>query len=396
MKLTALGWRRLGLGLLGAISLAALGLVAMRAGPLAPSRVTVVTATAGTLTPALFGIGTVEARRAYLIGPTTAGRVAKVLVDVGEEVEPGQLLAEMDPIDLEQRSAAMAASIARANSSIAAAQAQRTDAVARQTLAALNARRYVELGEENFISASAVQAKLQERASADAGVSSADAALAAARQDLQRLSAERAALHQQRASLRLLAPAGAVVVSRDAEAGSTVVAGQAVLRLVEPSSLWVRVRLDQGRSAGLAAGLPATLVLRSDPSRSWPGKVARVEATSDSVTEERVAMVSFDERPLGVSIGELAEVTLSLPGTPTSVLLPNASIRRQGDQAGVWRVEKNGPRFAPVRTGQAGLDGQVQVLHGVAAGEAVVLHSEGELAAGRRVRVVDALGAGKS
>jgi HlyD family secretion protein len=396
MKLTALGWRRLGLGLLGAISLAALGLVAMRAGPLAPSRVTVVTATAGTLTPALFGIGTVEARRAYLIGPTTAGRVAKVLVDVGEEVEPGQLLAEMDPIDLEQRSAAMAASIARANSSIAAAQAQRTDAVARQTLAALNARRYVELGEENFISASAVQAKLQERASADAGVSSADAALAAARQDLQRLSAERAALHQQRASLRLLAPAGAVVVSRDAEAGSTVVAGQAVLRLVEPSSLWVKVRLDQGRSAGLAAGLPATLVLRSDPSRFSTGKVVRVEAVSDSLTEERIAMVSFDERPVGVSIGELAEVTLTLPGTGTSVLLPNASIRRHGDQVGVWRVEKDGPRFAPVRTGQAGLDGQVQVLHGVAAGDQVVLHSEKALAPGSRVRVVDALAGGRS
>ena len=396
MKLTAFGWRRLGLGLLGAVSLAALGLVAMRAGPLAPSRVTVVTATAGTLTPALFGIGTVEARRAYLIGPTTAGRVAKVLVDVGEEVEPGQLLAEMDPIDLEQRSAAMTASIARANSSIAAAQAQRTDAVARQTLAALNARRYVELGEENFISASAVQAKLQERASADAGVSNADAALAAARQDLQRLSAERAALHQQRASLRLLAPAGAVVVSRDAEAGSTVVAGQAVLRLVEPSSLWVKVRLDQGRSAGLAAGLPATLVLRSDPSRFSTGKVVRVEAVSDSLTEERIAMVSFDERPVGVSIGELAEVTLTLPGTGTSVLLPNASIRRQGEQVGVWRVEKDGPRFAPVRTGQAGLDGQVQVLHGVAAGDQVVLHSEKALSPGSRVRVVDALAGGRS
>ena len=396
MKLTALGWRRLGLGLLGAISLAALGLVAMRAGPLAPARVTVVTATAGTLTPALFGIGTVEARRAYLIGPTTAGRVVKVLVDVGDAVEPGQLLAEMDPIDLEQRAAAMTASLARANSSIAAAQAQRTDALSRQTLAALNARRYVELGEENFISASAVQAKLQEQASADAAVSSAEAALAAARQDLQRLSAERAALHRQRASLRLLAPAGAVVVSRDAEAGSTVVAGQAVLRLIEPASLWVRVRLDQGRSSGLAAGLPATLVLRSDPARSLPGKVVRVEATSDSVTEERIAMVSFDELPVGVSIGELAEVTLSLPGTPTSVLLPNASIRRHGEQTGVWRVEKNGPRFAPVRTGQTGLDGQVQVLHGVAAGEEVVLHSEKELATGSRVRVVDALGAGKS
>src|SRR5690606_25525218 len=45
------------------------------------------------------------------------------------------------------------------------------------------------------------------------------------------------------------------------------------------------------------------------------GKVARVEATSDSITEERVALVSLDTLPDGLSTGELAEVTLTLPAT---------------------------------------------------------------------------------
>ena len=113
-----------------------------------------------------------------------------------------------------------------------AADAQRRDALARQALAAVNARRYVELGAQNFISADAVEARLQEQASADAIVSAADANLAAARQDQQRLAAERAGLRQQRANVRLLAPADGVVTSRDAEPGSTVVAGQAVLRVL--------------------------------------------------------------------------------------------------------------------------------------------------------------------
>ena len=162
------------------------------------------------------------------------------------------------------------------------------------------------------MSAGAVEAKQQEQASADAAVATADANLAAARQDTQRLAAERAGLRQQRDNVRLLAPAQGVVISRDAEAGSTVVAGQAVLRLIEPASLWIRVRLDQGRSAGLVAGLPASIVLRSNPSVRLSGKVARVEATSDSITEERVALVSLDTLPSGLSTGELAEVTLTL------------------------------------------------------------------------------------
>ena len=75
--------------------LVALVYVVMRSGPLAPTRVTVVAASAGSLSPSLFGIGTVEARRAYLIGPTVAGRVSNVLVDDGDTVQAGQLLAEL-------------------------------------------------------------------------------------------------------------------------------------------------------------------------------------------------------------------------------------------------------------------------------------------------------------
>lgn len=398
MKLPSHWSRRFGLGLLGVLLIAALAYVVMRSGPLAPTRVTVNRVSEGSLAPSLFGIGTVEARRAYLIGPTVAGRVRRVAVDVGDSVKAGQLLAEMDPVDLDERVAALDASIARAGSAIAAAQAQRQDAQAKQALAAINARRYVELGAQNFMSAGAVEAKLQEQTSAESLASAADANLAAARQDLQRLGAERAGLRQQRDNLRLLAPADGVVVSRDAESGSTVVAGQAVLRLIEPASLWVRVRLDQGRSAGLAAGLPAAIVLRSNPALSLAGRVARVEATSDSVTEERVALVAFEALPVGISTGELAEVTLALPATARTLLLPNASLQRpvdQGGQLGVWRVDAGVLRFAPVRIGQTSLDGQVQILDGLKAGDEVVVYSEKELAAASRIKVVDALAGGK-
>ncbi|MDO9234822.1 MAG: efflux RND transporter periplasmic adaptor subunit [Aquabacterium sp.] len=391
MKLSPIGTRRLALALLGLTVAAALAFVVMRSGPLAPTRVTVVKAAEGRLAPALFGIGTVEARRSYLIGPTVAGRVRAVAVDVGDSVKAGQLLAEMDPVDLDERSAALDASVARAGSAMAAANAQRHDALARKELASVNARRYVELGAQNFISKSAVEVRLQEQSSAEAIVSAADANLAAARQDQQRLAAERAGLRQQRANVRLLAPADGMVTSRDAEPGSTVVAGQAVLRVIEPSSLWVKVRLDQGRSAGLAAGLSAHVVLRSNPGQTLTGKVARVEVVSDSVTEERVAQVSLDHRPASLSVGELAEVTLTLPTTAQAVLLPNAAIKRMQAQTGVWMIEGSRLRFAPVRIGQTSLDGQVQVLEGVKPGATIVVHSEKDIGAHSRIKVVDSL-----
>ena len=343
------------------------------------------------LSPMLFGIGVVEARRSYLIGPTTAGRVRRVAVDVGEAVTAGQLLAEMDPVDLDQRLAATGAAAARAKSTVDTAAAQLADSIARHEVAAANARRYADLRQKGFVSSSATEGKSQELKSAAAQIAAAEASLAGARQDLARLKAERDAAQQQRANLRLLAPADGVVTTRDAEQGSTVVAGQAVLRMVAGDSLWVKLRLDQHRSAGLQVGLPAEIVLRSRPGQVFAGKVARIELLSDSVTEERIAQVSFETQPAGVSVGEMSEATLRLPGIKQALVLPNAALRQHGDKTGVWVQGAEGLRFVAVKTGVSGADGLVQILDGLKEGDAVIVHSERGLDEHSRIKVVPAL-----
>lgn len=391
MKFTRPSLKLITLVLLAVLLLAGIAFVLRRAGPFAPIRVTVTAAQEGVLSPALFGIGTVEARRSFLIGPTTAGRVLRVLVDVGDSVKAGQLLAEMDPVDIDSRLAAFDASVVRAASVIAAADAQTTDSKARSELAATSAARYAALAKQGFVSSAILESKAQETLSADAGVRAAQANAASARQELVRLRAERAALAQQRGNARLVATHDAVVLARDAEPGSTVVAGQTVVKLVEPGSLWIKARFDQGRSGGLAVGLVVEVVLRSNAAARLPGKVVRVELQGDSVTEERIALIVLDALPVGIAVGELAEVTLKLPATARAVLVPTAAIRRIDGQTGVWIQDTAGLRFASVRTGQASLDGQVQVLDGVKAGEQVLVYSEKSIDSQSRIQVVQSL-----
>jgi HlyD family secretion protein len=379
--------RSIALALLGLSLLAAVVFVMRSTGPLAPVPVTVATVTEETLTPSLFGIGVVEAQRSYLIGPTGAARVLRVLVDVGDRVQPGQLLAEMDPIDLDERLRALDASLLRAGSAIAAAQAQEADAQARRGLAAANQRRYADLERQGFISSGAMDGKRQELVSADAGLRSAQANLAAARHDRERLQAERAALLQQRDNTRLLATRSSIVLSREAEPGSTVVAGQAVLRLIDPASLWIKARFDQARSGALAAGLPAAIVLRSMKEPPLSGSVARVDMQGDSVTEERMAQIAVDGLPAGVSVGELAEVTVSLPATAPALVVPNAAIRRVDGRLGVWRLHDGKLQFVELRLGQSSPHGQVQVLDGLASGDQIVVYSAQTLDAGSRITV---------
>ena len=355
--------RQLLMGLTLTFLLVVFGFVVLNSGPLASTKVTTFKVSDQSLAPSLFGVGTVEARRAYLMGPVVAGRVLNVYVDVGNSVKEGQLLAEMDSIDLSQK--------------MVAAQAQVTDAKARLLLASETHKRYVELGNKNFVSPMVVEGKSQELNSAKAIV--------------QKTTADLAGLKQQELNNKLRAPVDGIITSRDAEPGSTVIAGQAVLKLIDPTSLWIKTRFDQGKSMGLAVGLDANVILRSNPHQPISGKVVRVEMLSDSVAEERIAQIEMIDMPKTVSIGEMAEVTLQLAPSEYGLSLPNASIKKKGDETGVWVLKDGKPHFARVQIGQNGLNGQVVILSGLKSGDEVVLYSDAEIKEGQRIKVVDSL-----
>ncbi len=366
--------------------------VALRSGPLAPVPVTVATVENQSVAPALFGIGTLEARYTYKIGPTVAGRVKTVAVQVGDRVRAGQLLGEMEPVDLDDRVAAQDAASLRAESNVLAAEAQLKDSEARKAFADSQERRYGQLLQARSTSEETVEGKRQDRLVAEAGLFAARANLSAARQDLARLRAERAGLVRQRANLRLIAPADGLVTARLADPGTTVIAGQAVVETVDPASLWVNVRFDQLRTAGIRAGLPAQIVPRSLAGQSLAGHVLRLEPLADAVTEESLAKVVFDALPEPLPpIGELAEVTVTLPALDALPVVSNASVRRVDGQLGVWVVEADGLRFKPVKLGVADLDGRVQIPSGLVAGEQVVVYSQRALTAGSRIKVVEGL-----
>src|SRR5512135_34458 len=104
-------------------------------GPLAPVGVETAAVARADLSPGVYGIGTVEAQHAYAVGPIQAGRVLRVLADQGDRVQAGQLLAEIDPVDMRQRAEAAASAKARARQAARAAQAQVAEADSRVQLA---------------------------------------------------------------------------------------------------------------------------------------------------------------------------------------------------------------------------------------------------------------------
>lgn len=351
--------------------------VALRSGPLASVAVTVVPVQSAVITPGLFGIGTVQARYTYKIGPTVAGRIKRLDVHVGDEVKAGQVLGEMEPVDLDDRVRSQEAALARV-------QAALREATARQGYTKAQIQRYEMLLSVRSASEEVTAAKRQEWQIAEA-------ALSGVQQDLARAKSDREAVVAQRSNLRFMAPVGGLVVLRDADPGTTVVAGQSVLEVIDPHHLWLHVRFDQISALGLAAGLPARISLRSrSKQQTLQGHVLRAEPKADSVTEEILAKITFDAAPEVLPpLGELAEVTVDLPALPATPVILNAAVRREGAKIGVWKITEGRLDFVPIQLGIADLEGRVQVLKGLVEGDRIVMFSEKALTANTRIHVVE-------
>lgn len=368
--------RTLALAAVGAALVAGVLWVALYRGPLAPVEVTVASIEQASLRRVVLAIGTTDSERWIRIASTTPARIASVPREVGERVDPADVLVVLEPIDLPERERALVAGIA-------AAGARLDELRVRERQADEEAQRYASLALRQLVSSEAAD---QRRAQAAA----ATAARRAAEAELGRIGQERAGLRAQYDTLTLRSPEDARVMARHADPGSVVVAGQPILELMPVDGLRVRVRMDQRLASGIDAGRPARVRLRSRPDTLLQARVLRIEPMADPVTEEFVATLVFDEPPAPFPpVGEMAEAWIEAAPTPVSLVVPTAALQRHEGTQGVWVLDDAGVVFRALQVGLAGTDGRVPAQGAIAVGDRVVVHAASALAPGARVRVRD-------
>jgi HlyD family secretion protein len=374
---------------LGIGALFAFTWVVLTQGPLAPVKVTVEKIQLGDLPSTVFGIGTLKARHSYNLAPTMTSRVKNVLVDQGDKVVAGQLLAEMDPVDLDEKLAGSQRVVEKTANAIRVAEAQMSEAQSRLKTISATVVRYEELRAGGFVSQEMLDAKFHEKNAAASALAAASANLAVSNEEHARAQADMRGIGKARAQTRVISPISGVVTARYVEPGSTVVGGQIVLQVIDPNSLWVETRIAQQQAGLIQVGQAAEVVLRSQPHAPISGKVARVDMVSDAVTEERIVNVSIATQTVG--IGEYAEVTLKLPALNNIRSIPSAAVKRVDKQNGVWVLQDGKVQFKPVKIGLATMDGHTQILDGLGNDDMVIVYSQQPLRAGLNVKVVSAL-----
>jgi RND family efflux transporter MFP subunit len=195
---------------------------------------------------------------------------------------------------------------------------------------------------------------------------------------------------QRLADTVITAPLTGYVVSRELEAGAVVNPGIPIFKVVDPRTVWTTIYVDEQDTAGLAVGHPVEVTLRSVPNQHFRGSVARLRRESDRVTEQLAIDVTLVEHPERLTLGEQVEATIRLPVVRGVLALPVAAIVRRPDATGALAVVGGRIRFVPLRLGAIDDAGWVHALHGLSAGDDVIL-APGSLAdatsEGQRVRI---------
>ena len=231
------------------------------------------------------GNGRLEATEVQ-IASKTPGRLAEVLVDEGDKVTKGQLLARMDTRTLEAQRNQAEAEVLRARENLSAAQANVQLRQSEQLLAQQELKRSQELIKHGFVSGQILD---QQQARLDTGV----AAVAASRAQVSAVGATIGAAQAQVAMLTseiddasLRAPIDGVVQLRMAEPGEVLGAGGRVLLLIDPSDQYMNLYLPASVTGRLAVGDDARILLDALPDRPLPAKINFVAAKSQFTPKE--------------------------------------------------------------------------------------------------------------
>jgi RND family efflux transporter MFP subunit len=328
--------------------------------------------------------GTLVPREEVLVAPEIEGlRIVEVLVEEGDRVEQGEVLARLSRDILETTLAQNTAAIARTEAAIAQARSQIVQAEAAQT----EATQALERTRSLIRGGNATEVQLEQRVAA---ARAAEGRLAAARDGLRIAEAEKRSSEAARreievrlARTEIKAPLPGVVSRRSARVGaSTSPVGDPLFRIIANGEIELEGEVTETQLLRVREGAPAQIVLGD---RKIQGSVRNVFPEVDRATRLGKVRISLGSDP-SLRIGSFARGSVEL-ARRTGVAVPTASVIYGSDGPAIQVVVDNKVHSRPVRIGLSA-DGFVEVQEGLTPGEYVVAKAGSFLRGGDVVRPV--------
>ncbi|MGH8051246.1 MAG: efflux RND transporter periplasmic adaptor subunit [Arenimonas sp.] len=327
--------------------------------------------------------GYVTARRIATVSSKITGKVKEVMIEEGQRVEEGQILATLEPIDATSQQALSQSQLASARSQLAEAQAQ-------LKLAEKNLIRQRELAAKKLVAASALDAAIAERDSRAARLVSLQRSVTVAQDQL-------TIANNGVDNTVIRAPFKGVIVTKAAQPGemiSPISAGGGSIRtgigtLVDMDSLEVQVDVNEAYIGRVQPKMPVDAVLNAYPDWKIPAEVIAIIPTADrskATVKVRSAMNSKDPRivpDMGVRVSFLETRAANAP-KPTGVWVAERALIKKDDKNFVFVINNGIAKQTEVTVGDK-RDADIMISKGLNGGETLVLGPSEKLRDGSKV-----------
>ena len=307
----------------------------------------------------------IKARTESRLGFRVGGKIVKRNVDLGDSVKAGQVLAQLDPRDLQlgQQSAGAALVSAKANFDLAAA----------------DFKRFKDLRDQGFISS----ADLERR----------DTTLKAAQAALDQARAQVGVQGNQAGYANLVADASGVITGVEADPGTVVAAGTPVVRLAHAGPRDVVFAVPEDKVAMIKALGAESGRLRvrlwGGAGETLPASIREISAAADAVTRTFLVKADIGSTAAnGIQLGQTATVLVELPKTAGVAKLPLSALKEEQGKTVVWVVDRASMTVRPQPVQLAGADGNDAVISaGLSPGQLIVTAGVHVLNPGQKVRL---------
>jgi len=255
--------------------------------------------------------GSIESRSAD-VGPLVAGRVQKVFVDEGATVRAGDPIASLEPDLIDPQIQEQEAQIQGQRAALdKAVRGPRSEEIARARVEAnvteTNRKRLESLLRQGIapqqdydVAAAQAKSALETLRELERGTRSED--IASARAGLAGAASRLAYLKRQREETIIRAPADGVIQSIDLRPGDLVAAGQPIVKILEPSQLWVRVYVPETQLGRVGKGAPVSLRVDTWPDRVFSGRIVEISDRAEYTPRNVQTLDQRGDQVFGVKV----------------------------------------------------------------------------------------------
>ncbi len=323
----------------------------------------------------------------------TDGYVRKRLVDIGDRVRKGQLLAEIDSPEVDQQLQQARAAVLQNKATLGQAQAALQQAKSRQSLAAVTLKRWKDLVAQGVLSKQEGDDKEAQYNITNADVAAAEANIKAAENGIAAAEANVARLTEIQGFQRVVAPYDGMITIRNVVYGTLVSSGsnssiRELYRITQLDPLKIVVQVPQSEVPFIRTGQQVEFTVQEMPHRVFSGHVERMANSLDASSRSQNTEVYFDNSKGELLPGMYAQVNFKTHRQSPPLMVPGDAVVSS----------KTGPRVAMLVNGntvqwqnvQLGRDygARTEIVAGVGKGDLVVLNPTDEIRNGIQVKVL--------